>query len=233
MPTYYSTLKEFAELTAPAWLRQPQGLAWLRALADAKDGQRERAKQSVKTRFPSFAGREALEQLGRERMLPRGFTEGSSTYAARLQDAWATWETCGTATGILRALHALGYTSVYLVSHLGHVHSLDGSGNLVVTTTGGGTWTPDIPSFWSQFTLVFPTPYRSEWVTGGVPLQDSGEGELIIETVRRWKPPFATLSRIVIQGTGPMWGYPFTASWGGVSRVWGGGTDSIVWTTRV
>ena len=232
MPTTYSSLKELAEMIAPAWLRQPQGLAWLRAVADTKDALLERAKQSIKTRFPSYAGYEALEMLGEERMLPRGFTESNTTYAARLRDAWTTWETCGTATGILRALHALGYTNALLVSNLGHMHSLDGSGNLVVSSTGYGGWVTEIPGFWSQFAVLFPTPYRSDWVTGGIPTQDSAEGELIITTVRRWKPPFATLSRIVIQGTGPMWGYPLSVTWGGGGRVWGGGVASVVWTIQ-
>jgi hypothetical protein len=223
----YSSFRELMELLAPGWLRQPQGLAWMRAFGDVKDSQVGRTKDAVKARFPTHAPRDALEFIGDERGLPRAPADTNTTFGARLRAAWEKWPKAGTALGILTALRDLGYTNTYLVSRLGHVHSLDGSGNLVTGTTGFGAWSYGA-NHWNHFDVVFPTPFITQWVApGSIPEQSSAEGRLILRTVKRWRPAMAGLDRIIFQGTGNQWGYPFTLTWG--AGTWGSGTAPTIW----
>lgn len=225
----YATVKELADALNPPWLKQPYGHAFVRAFADVKDDQVARAKDATKIRFPTHATRDALDALGHERGLARGTADTNASHAERLRNAWAIWATAGTALGILRALHFLGYPNAILVSGRGVVHTLDANLELVIGSTNGSVaWTMGTAA-WSRFVVIFPTPHVQRWTDIGIPAQDSGEGQLIIETIIRWKPAFAMLERIIIQRTGPLWGFPFTVTWGGGGRVWGGGLDPIVW----
>lgn len=219
----YSSFRELLERVSPAWLLTAEGAAYLRALGGLQDSLVERAKDAVKARFPGYAPRDGLAAIGAERGLPRGKPDTDATYSARLQNAWDIWEWAGTATGILRALYFLGYTNCYLQSQQGATHQLDASLNVVVTT--GAPLTMTAPNFWNTFVLVFPQPHIPAWVSGGIPLQTSEEGQLIINTVVAWKAAFAKLDRVIIHGTGPIWGI---GTWG-APRVWGGGTAPTIW----
>jgi len=161
-----------------------------------------------------------------ERLMPQGPGESSAAYAARLQDAWNTWPWAGTPFGLLRALNATGYTNVVLAQvRGGKQFTLDGTGALVISSTGSWTSTFMADPFWSRFDVIFPQPLRASWVSGGVPASNSGESNFIRSLIALWKPGSATCGRIIIVTAGKVWGSPASQLWG--SGVWGGTTT--VW----
>ena len=68
----------------PAWLYSGDGGLVLQSLAQLQDDYAARARAALEMRFPSRAADDALAELGRDRAIPRGRTETSAHYAARL-----------------------------------------------------------------------------------------------------------------------------------------------------
>lgn len=148
-------------------LSYPNGQAWLKAHAAVKDALAQQLRQAIKCRFPALALTDALVALGTERQIVRGVSETDSAYAQRVVGAWTAWPYAGTAYGILTQLAAIGYNAV-IPQVLGNAYSLDGNGNLVVTTLGGGGWFTDGVKFWSKFSVLLTYPLPSSWLAGGL-----------------------------------------------------------------
>lgn len=193
----------------PTTHQRPTGQAFQGALGDVEDSLIDRAKQAVKARFPLQAPPDALTAIGVERQMPQGPGESAAAYAARLVDAWTSWQWAGTPYGMLRAFYATGYTNVVLAQvRGGKQYTLDASGALVISS--GGTWTPTYVGdpFWSRFDVIFPAPLPVSWQTGGVPAATSNEANFIRSIVTAWKPGHATANRIIIVTAGRVLGYP-------------------------
>jgi len=226
------TYRAWRSSLVPTTHQRPTGQAFQGALGDVEDSLIDRAKQSVKARFPLLAPPDGLTALGVERQLPRGPSEATATYAARLQNAWNLWPWAGTPYGLLRAFADAGYGNVFLAQIRGaRQYTLDANGALVISN--GGSWTPTFVGdpFWSKFAVIFPSPLPAAWA-GVVPDIASTEASYIFDTIRRWKPGHATWGRIVFQTSGKTWGFPASQVWGAATGTWGG-TETVWLPSRL
>src|SRR6267142_201537 len=124
-----TTYRQYRQSLVPTTMQRPVGQAFQGEIGDVEDAAMDRAKQSVKARFPLLAPPDALTAIGRERMIPQAPGESNASYAARLQDAWNTWPWAGTPFGVLRALYSSGYRNVVLAQVRGGVqYTLDNGG---------------------------------------------------------------------------------------------------------
>lgn len=168
--------REYMKEYCPPWLQGANGLAWVRALGDVKDGMTAALKERVAARFPirpdasslpAIAPTGALEALGREQQMPRALGESDAEYAARLADAFDIWSYAGTAYGLLLALKAAGFGTARVCIAKSRRYHLDASGALVVETLPAGAWcTEPLPApFWSRFVVLFDaaTGLPADW----------------------------------------------------------------------
>jgi len=223
-----ATFKEFMVDTAPSWLGQSRGEAWMRGLGDGKDAALAALKEAVKMRFLRYSSTDALAEVGLERQLQRSILDTDETYRERLLNAWELWPWAGTPYGVLGALFDQGYTNAQLVIAKGVVFSMNGSRELVTSTYTPGAFTFGSTPYWSKFILYFPAPQIARWVSGGVPANGSDEALAVIALVKKWKSAHSYFDRAVIQATGKTWGLPVTQVWGAGTGVWGG--TQVTWT---
>lgn len=130
----------------PNWMHDPIGNGYWGGVGKMFDEQMGRLKAAVRARFPDDAAAlgmaDALEQQGKDRMLPRGGTspgagdESLTSWATRLKNAWVTWAMAGFAKGLLNELQVQGFpmgnTGTSIFNHLGRRYYLD-AGELVVS----------------------------------------------------------------------------------------------------
>jgi hypothetical protein len=96
------TIRDMLIEIAPPFLRGPNGVRFLSALAYPIDALDELLRQGVKARFPGVYTMESLPLIGRDRQLDRGPTEPDATYADALAYAFDTHQHDASARGILR-----------------------------------------------------------------------------------------------------------------------------------
>lgn len=132
----------------PGWMHDPVGNAYWGGVGKMLDDQMGRLKAAVRARFPDDAAAmgmaDALEQQGKDRMLPRGGStpgagdETLASWATRLKNAWVTWAMAGQAKGLLTELKVQGFptgeTGASMFNHLGRRYYLDNAGELVVSS---------------------------------------------------------------------------------------------------
>ena len=201
---------------APPWLQQPYGRRWNFALGMVKEAFFEACKQAVKARHPKIAPVDALERIGRERGIDRGFFYTLDQYRVQLVRAFDYWSMQGTAEGLISALNDAGYPNVGITEN----YTADGIG----------------PDEWSWFFVQFRPPYP--WSIDGIgvwndaaiwnddqPWADpmpAAEADRVRAIIRRLKPKHAKCAGAQFMISGQLWGDP--------ARIWGAGLtwDAVV-----
>lgn len=91
---------------SPTWLQGRWGQAFLGTVGLFFDAVSEWERQSTRARLPMDDGvpEGQLEQIGADRLIPRGSSETDASYAQRLRYALLSWQRAGSAEAILRAL---------------------------------------------------------------------------------------------------------------------------------
>jgi len=235
----------------PNWMHDPVGNAYWGVVGAMIDQQVARMKLGLCARYPANAlaasMSDALDKIGRDRMLPRGGTtpggtdESDASYAARLANAWATWKMAGTPRGLLLALKAAGFptggiTGTMIINHIGIMYALDGSDNLVVIRgacaeclnrtdlTGAipatklkGFTLDERDQFYSHFVILFREAIAGLDNTAGNTVK-----ACLNRTVALWRCGGAIYNGATIVPAGARaWGWPNTAKWGDEGAVWG------------
>ncbi|WP_394845196.1 phage tail protein [Pendulispora brunnea] len=194
---------------APGWLQKPYGRRFLFALGVIKDAVLEGAKIAVKVRFPLLAPSDALDVIGRERGIDKGFYFSDSQYRKQLVNAFGYWRRQGTAAGLIQALGDAGYRNVQVYENY----------------TGDGI----DPSEWSWFYVQFLPPYP--WTVEGVAVWDDNaiwdddrawvdpvppsEAERVRSIIRKLKPSHAKPAGAAFLLSGQLWNAP--------ERIWDAG----------
>lgn len=146
---------------APSFLRGPWGTKWNTAMGLQSDLLVAQAQQAVASRIIASAPADALPYIGQDRQIPRYASDTDTSYRARLQAAWTTWQAGGTYTGLYTQLLAYGFApaSVGIFDVHGDASVPGGTG----LGPGGATpWPPDSNTtnwsrFWVALTPPFPT----------------------------------------------------------------------------
>lgn len=232
----------------PNWMHGPNGTAYWGAVGAMLDQQVARMKLGMRCRYPADAlaagMTDALDQQGKDRLLPRGGTtpgaidESNAAYAARLQAAWDAWAEAGTPEGLLLALGDAGFPlgpyGAMMINHIGLTYTRGGSG-LVVSDQGadcvnrqnlaGAVPSPPLTGFtldardqfFSHFFIIF-----QEAVSGLDNTAGNTVKACLNQTVARWRSAGAIYSGAVIVPSGAkVWGWPPTVCWGDTDLDWG------------
>lgn len=219
------------------WLRGPQGLALSTSLGTELDLQQSLLLQGLLARFPTsgnvdangvfgLAPSDALDQIGGDRLLPRGPAESDATYAARLLGAWDIWTYAGSHYGVLRALKTAGYAAMLIVQDKGRYGVLVGSAGTVADLSLGTLMTcanrpGDAPGwtfdnridFYSRFAIVFTADATN--------LQTASGQKTLVNIVDAWKPAKAQFVGAGVILAGVTLGWP-TGRTLGTESVLGG-----------
>jgi hypothetical protein len=217
----------------PRWAHGPVANAVWAAVGAVMDDQVARMRSAVKLRGADYCAKvgasDALDQIGNDRLLPRGstdpslFNESDASYAARLNVAWTTWAEAGSPHGLLTALMVAGFprSHMYLVNHIGKIYSLDNGGNLVIRTAGvcssrmnllGAIPSPLLKGFtldardqfYSHFMLIFTGPLSGMSYDADYPMK-----ACLNQTVQRWRSGGAIYEGASVILTGnPLLGWP-------------------------
>jgi hypothetical protein len=223
-------LPKLAGQAAP-WLAQTVGYPYWQKIGLLFDSVRDRIVQGVKVRWAGFAPTDALDEIGRDRQLPRSSGEGDVAYAVRLVKAWTTWggdNTPLTGTGggagshlaLLNALALLGLptgtTGATIVQQNGRYAQLVAGvltyGTLMncinrqdLTGAVPGNlkgWTFEgRDQFYSEFGIVFPADVAA--LTVGSVLASQ-----VNAVARKWKPGKAIYVGCWVIATGRTLGWP-------------------------
>jgi hypothetical protein len=201
--------RDFLVRLGPTWLQRPRWAAFLGSYGQALDDLVDRAKLSVKARFPSYAPTDALTAIGGERQIPRVPGETDDHYAARLLAAWESWKWGGTALGLLRALNTAGFTGAKLEIVNGLQYELNTQLELVITQLPRGSWLIDSDqTFWSKFQVVFCHPTLPPRWRRRLPSAVSDEVNALRALILKWSPGFATCAGIAVITQGRSFGFP-------------------------
>lgn len=226
----------------PSWLQGRSGSFLLSQMGALKDYMRARALLAVKARFPFDekglpSPDDALAVQGVERLMARGPSESSSSYAGRLQGAWDTWPNAGKPLGLLRALSTAGYPNVALLQAIGGFYSLDAGRNLVKASSQNWVMDANVPPGspvpWrptiSPGRIVLPSVKNGFWyrtnapgVTGAVePAWPTAVGLQVLDAGLTWVCGGRTLwNRCDV-----LFYDPLPASWGNGASVPASGSD--------
>lgn len=240
----------------PNWMHDPVGNAYWGVVGSVMDQQVDRMKLGMRCRYPLDAAAaglsDALEELGKDRMLPRGGTAAGGTdeaydaYAARLVNAWATWAKAGTPQGLLIALKAAGFptgaTGAMIVNHIGMAYTLDGSGNLVVSQpcaecVNRANLSGVVPStklkgftldardqFFSHFAILFLQDVAGLYNTDG-----NAAKVALNQIVKRWRCGGAIYNGAsVIPADKYVFGWPPTIKFGDAGLTFSGSTARFI-----
>jgi hypothetical protein len=234
-------------LQLPAWYQDPNGTALWSAVGALLDQLAEQARQGARAGFPTKGAvdrtstpptevppaDDALAATGFDRVLPRGTSETSSAYAARLLAAWDEWTNGGNLWGVLHNLELAGYGRPTAIQQNGRSFVLTGStgtiadlsfGTLMAQATRGGHpgWDFDgRDNFWSEGALIFTSDATN--------LQTAAGQQELNATVLRWKPSNLLFKgSFVILSGGNLWGWPTSLTWGQVSLDWGGNSIRFI-----
>ena len=229
--------RDFIKGLAPAWLRNAVAQMWLDVFGQAMDDAIARAQGAAQLKSPTspttdLPPEDRLLAIGGERQIIRGYADTLTAFSDKLVLAWERWYYGGTALGLLRVLNDLGYTQAKVMIRNRIAYSLDGSGNLVRTTLPAGSWFTG-SGFWNEFDIFFavaPTPGTgapSDWSVA-LPSPTSDEVLALKKQIALWKPAHARACRIVVLGSGNLWGWPTSLTWGAGGLTWGGGSSSTI-----
>lgn len=222
---------EWFPRTGIPWLAGPVGSAYWTKVGALFDQVRDRLVLALLARFPTYAPTDALNEIGRDRKLPRHTGESDAAYATRLRAAWTIWGQDNTPlTGIgggggshlamLNALAGLGLptgaTGMTIVQQngrdsqlvsgalsLGTLMSCVNRQNLLGAVPGNlPGWTFEgRDTFWSEFGILFPVDVAG--LTSGSLLHQ----QINVE-VMKWKPAKGVFVGTWVIQTGRTLGWP-------------------------
>lgn len=174
----------------PPWLLEDARLAYAQAVH--RDVLAEWIRLGILQRFPGYTDDSGLAALGRDRVIYRGRSESSESYAERLRRFRTTWRLAGGAPELLRQLWATigpdcvqiryvanGYTGTTMASQFADWWTIDDSGlSFHRETPSNWDWDSDGATDASKNVRFWLIVYRSDVVArlwGDGPTSEWGE----------------------------------------------------------
>jgi hypothetical protein len=126
----------------------------------------EAADQAVKARFPMLAPEDALNPIGRDRVIVRGPNEPSSSYRERLLLWLVAWSGAGVGRAMLDQIAGLitpHKIRMRIWTQTGMVYTREPDASFVIERVPAGLWNWDgQPDLWARFWVVL-------YSVGGIP----------------------------------------------------------------
>lgn len=201
----------------PSWLAGEVGARYQYILRLMWDTLGEYTRLGVLQRFPSTAQYSALEELGNDRMLPRGIAETDDEYRERLRTFRSTWRFAGNAPTLVKALYDIRPTTVSKIRYVCNGYNF-GDGDITSNPASTSTQYADWWSYDSSglsFERVDPSNWNWDDTVSDGNLNPQGYP---VGNIRFWiivyYDDFPTI---------PAWGGPET--WGEPGLFWGIGSD--------
>jgi hypothetical protein len=152
----------FYRLT-PSWFHTGEGEKLLYSLGLLVDASTERLRQGLNARFPTRSS-VALDKIGKDRLIRRGYREPDALYAERLVRWRDAHRRKGTALELLRQVRAyltyFGSVKVRLVDQSGNWFTIDEAG-AETHEIGAGGWNWDgkpRAGNWGRFWVIIYAP---------------------------------------------------------------------------
>lgn len=89
------TFRDSVKQISPKWLQDTWGEKLLYTVCLQLDGLAEFARQAVRARMPGLGTPTALQYIGDDRLIGRGFQEPDGSYESRLTGAFTSWDYAG------------------------------------------------------------------------------------------------------------------------------------------
>ena len=207
--TPLTSFREFFTRISPTWLQGDLGSKYVTGVIGLfGDAIQNLANMGVKAPWlkTQTSPDDALPLVGEGSNLPRYFTDTDTTYRARLNDRWNTWELAGTKAQLENQAVLMGFPNAQIFEPV--------------------DWPTRNPGYWSQFWLLIPSEDHS--FTSGPTYGDGtlygeppiGSGSLygiagtnaseIIGSLKTamclFKPAHVILRDIIFEGDGPTYG---------------------------
>lgn len=216
------SFEQYQVENAPPWLRGPNGVVWNSSLGMVKDEYLARAKAAVKARWPKTAPADALDLIGENVQIDRGFSPDDASFVALLERAWDLWGEAGRKAGLALALQLGGIT------------------NFEIWENWQWAGAEIHPERWWQFWITIRAPFpwantsladgtwgdAGTWADGGH-WADACPREAYLRLqalVRKWKPSHAHCVNIVLVQQGYAFGDLGGMTWAEAA------TAGITWT---
>lgn len=192
----------------PPWMQRRNFFRYLYTFALVADATLETALQGMAARLPGFGTPTALDRIGRDRVIRRGFAETDESFAERVThwlDPDGGHPVRGNGPALLKAVQAfLGPKKPrcrLVVPHAGSrttwiTLDTDGTVTKEQITPENWTWDPYTAALQTRAWLViYSTGAEAPWVTDGVWVEGATSELWEEETVNTWGSD-ATLSMI-------------------------------------
>lgn len=191
-------LRDSIANVTPAWLNGFVGSRYLYSMGVTLDAVWEKARQSVRARFPENRTPNALAPLGADRLIERGFDEDDASYAARLLGFRALVRYAGNAPTLLEILYG------YLFPHV------DNGGPVpLIKVVNQQSWWWTLTAIVGGFTIALENR--------GAPLNWDWDGDGATLWARAWVLLRVPNSLWVAEGD---WGVGDGSTWGD-GGTWG------------
>jgi hypothetical protein len=183
-----TTLVESWLEKAPVWMSRPNIKRFVSSMILLADLGIQALNESLFARFPGLGTPTALPLIGKDRGIPKGMSDTSATWAAKLIKWIDRWRTAGSQRAVAQAIqdYCTDAPRVRVVNRNGCMTTLehDGSFSFEIVTWDWDSLShprrndPDEP-YWSELFIVVYTPpwdVSPPWGTSSVP--DQGLGQL-------------------------------------------------------
>lgn len=213
--------------TSPQWLQGYVGSRIGFSTGIIFDALLDWLDQGVKSRFPAYGTPTANLYLGNDRNLEKFPGETNEEYGERLQDAIATWKTCGSARSIIDQVkgYLQPYTDVDTGGNQTTVAIVNNTGtrwyiwdpNLVAdnyyveTTSSEWDWDGEDTRWWRCWVLIWPGllgwEAEADWGDPGDWGEDGVWGidgatisqvSAIRRLIKRWKPANVAVMSVIV-----------------------------------
>lgn len=160
-------LRSVVRTFGPPWLFNEEGYRFFYAIATVADELQQFALEGQRAKFPELCTPGALPRIGRDRLIPRGFSETDEGYGSRLILWREDWKHAGGAYAIMSQLRAFltGYDNTIRLVNQQRLstgeskwRTLEMDDTRSATTNGNWNWDGDFATWARVWPIIYADP---------------------------------------------------------------------------
>lgn len=179
----------------PKWLSEGDGGKVLYSLHTMLDASRERMRQGLYAKLPSYAPEDALACLSRDRKIIRGLDESAESFAPRLIRFLSDHRVRGNPYALMDQIYAYLQTDdtvIRTVDRRGNWYTRAASGARTASLDSGAwDWDGTSVSQWARFwVIIYTSRWEIQWAApyAGTTTATNGEIQGLRTIIKDWKP---------------------------------------------